>query len=265
MNSTKNIILTIAIATGFVALFAIYYIFSLGSKKQSEILFEQINKEKLKITMIENELISVKEISKIKEEGYQNLTNLAVENLQKQIDFLEKKLDQRSISANSAVERRLILALSLIMDIQKDAMYGRNLSSKIDRLKTITSFDQSLYAIAKSIKDISFVRTESEITTDYIRIVRRIANAYYKANGRYVLAFFARHFYADKTNGKFYKIGVLIEQKDFSLAAKELKRAMDGIKNEDAENYISSIEDYNLLHMAIEEMQSYIVSQFSVS
>jgi|GEM_PF-4995705 len=263
MNATKGIILNIAISLGFLSLLAISYFLHLSNSKQNDTLKQQITDNKIQFAILQNKIESVVQIDKIQQEGYEMLLKSSVENLNGKIENLQQNLKKSTINSNSATERRLLLVFAMINQIQKKSFEGQEIRQDVKNLLSITLFDENLNNIAKNLKDIYQIKTRTEIVEDYIKIARRLSQSYYKSKNRYIVAFFAKHFYLTNTNSRFYKIDTLINQGDFEAAIKELKFVNQNLSCEDAAQYIKTLEDYTAVNQTMQDIQSYIITQFN--
>ena len=261
VKNSKNLFLSAAIVFNSVAIFICLY-FTFLNQKNSEAFFRDINNIKLENAITKNDIAMISKIEKIEQDSYKKIVDISIENLRSKIDTVENIVAKSNIKSDSKIERRLIICLSILIKLEREGLKGNDVSKLVNELNDISMFDPVLQSIIKPLKTISKIKTHNQIVDQYITIVRRISSAYYRSKNRYIVAFFARHFYTTKTNGRFYKIGDLITNGNFELAARELKFATQDIDSEDAQNYIKDLQDYVLFNNQIDTVHSYIISYF---
>jgi hypothetical protein len=262
MQDFKNLIIFVfGIATTCFLVFIFFLINSLRNDVSS--IVDKLNENELKIAVLENNFNQNIKLDQIEQEVYKQIIQISNENLEKRLNKIENDLLKHQFHTNGSIERRLIICLATTMEIQKKIFQGEDFQRMANDLLNLTIFDPVLNAMVLNIKKIHSVKTQSQLVEDYIFIVRRISQEYYKSKGRYITAFISKYFYVTKTNARFYKIGLLIEQKNFEQALVELKFATQNIESEDAREYISSLENYIAVNRSLDDIKTYVISKFS--
>lgn len=184
-------------------------------------------------------------------------------NLEQSVDLLKKDL-RINLSSASSIDKRYILFLSYLIKVEQDLGGGIVLEDDIKTLLKLSDFDSNLKEFVLQISDKTSVPTAGELINEYKKFVRRISSATYEKQGKYIRSFFARHFYLTKSGLNLDYINTLFEQKNFSLALKEVKILRSKIDDSDyIDSYIEKLENYVIFYKTISDIHSYIFRRFS--